>query len=316
MRMIDDRHYSANDLSMTPLSYSNKAKAMQATGILYITATPIGNLADWSYRAVELAQQVDVIACEDTRTTRVLLQHYGITTRLVAYHEHSNAEETQKIMDYLAAGQQVMLVSDAGTPLISDPGYMLVRSVQDAGHKVVPIPGASSVIAALSASGLPTQHFMFIGFLPPKAQARMQVLTEYAELAATLVFFEAPHRLLESLQALCSLMPTRELCVAREVSKHYEDITRASVQQVLQYYQAKEVVKGECVLMLAPKPTQRLHDADIANGALDSEITTLLHSASVKEVAAELAQMYHAPKRAVYARALELRRLAITSKPE
>mgnify|MGYP001818549809 FL=1 len=220
---------------------------------LYVVATPIGNLGDLSARAVEVLRSVDLIAAEDTRHSQRLLQHYAIDTPVMAYHDHSDERPVTRIGDCIAAGGSVALVSDAGTPLISDPGYRLVRSIQDAGFAVRPIPGACAAIAALSASGLATDRFLFEGFLPARAGPREKRLDKLVMESATLIFYEAPHRVLESLQAMAAAFgDTREAVLAREVTKTFETIRRGSLAELSTFVaDDSHQQKGEIVLLVA-----------------------------------------------------------------
>lgn len=219
---------------------------------LYIVATPIGNLGDISARALEVLREADLIAAEDTRHSQRLLQHFAIETPLMAYHDHSDDRAVARILKQLEAGGAVALVSDAGTPLISDPGFRLVRQVQDAGFTVVPIPGACAAIAGLSASGLPTDRFLFEGFLPAKSGARAERILSLASESATLVFYEAPHRLLATLQALSHGMgPEREAVMARELSKAFETIRRGTLADLNDFVASdSNQQRGEVVLMV------------------------------------------------------------------
>lgn len=197
---------------------------------LYIVATPIGNLGDISRRALEVLEGADLVAAEDTRHTQRLLQHFGLAPRVMAYHDHSDDRAIRRIAEVLEGGGRVALVSDAGTPLISDPGYRLVRDLQDAGHRVIPIPGPCAAIAALSVCGLPTDRFHFEGFLPARAGQRARRLAELANLDSTLVFYEAPHRVAETLADMVEVLgPAREAALAREVTKTFETVRRATL---------------------------------------------------------------------------------------
>lgn len=220
---------------------------------LYVVATPIGNLGDISARALAVLEGADLIAAEDTRHSLRLLQHFSIDTPLQAYHDHSDPRALRRILDCLAAGGSVALVSDAGTPLISDPGYRLVREVQQRGHAVRPIPGACAAIAALSASGLATDRFLFEGFLPAKAGARNSRLQALAEIAATLVFYEAPHRVADTLAAMVSCFGSqREALLARELTKTFETLRRAPLAELAEFVAADpNQQRGEIVLVVA-----------------------------------------------------------------
>jgi len=219
---------------------------------LYIVATPIGNLADLSPRALALLEGADLVAAEDTRHTRRLFTHHGITTRLSAYHEHSDAEAAGRLCDRVAAGEAVALVSDAGTPLVSDPGYRLVRLAQDRGLRVIPVPGPCAAIAALSAAGLPSDRFRFEGFLPAKGGPRAARLAALADERATLVFYEAPHRVLATLDALLEAFgPDREAVLARELSKAWETIRRAPLAALRDFVAGDpDQRRGEIVLLV------------------------------------------------------------------
>jgi 16S rRNA (cytidine1402-2'-O)-methyltransferase len=216
-------------------------------------ATPIGNLGDLSSRAVEILRDVDIIAAEDTRHSQRLLQHYAIATPVMAYHDHSDERAVKKILACIAGGGSVALVSDAGTPLISDPGYRLVRAAQDAGFSVHPVPGACAAVAALSASGLATDRFLFEGFLPARAGARDNRLASLAKETSTLIFYEAPHRVLECLQAMIvAFGPLREAVLAREVTKAFETIRRSSLAELAAFVASdSNQQKGEIVLLVA-----------------------------------------------------------------
>ncbi|PLW82931.1 16S rRNA (cytidine(1402)-2'-O)-methyltransferase [Kineobactrum sediminis] len=220
---------------------------------LYVVATPIGNLGDISQRALAVLAAADLIAAEDTRHSARLLQHFSIDTPMQAYHDHSDQRALSKVLDCLAAGGVVALVSDAGTPLISDPGYRLVRQVQDLGHAVYPVPGACAAIAALSASGLPTDRFLFEGFLPAKAGARASRLQALAAESATLVFYEAPHRVAETLEAMITCLGgEREALLARELTKTFETLHRAPLVELSRFVAAdSNQQRGEIVLAVA-----------------------------------------------------------------
>lgn len=229
-------------------------------GALYIVATPIGNLGDLSPRAVDVLRQVDHIAAEDTRHSAGLLRHFSITTPLVSLHEHNEREKSAALLARLAAGESIALISDAGTPLISDPGYVLVRDAQAAGLKVVPLPGPSALIAALSASGLPTDRFCFEGFLPAKSGNRRKQLESLRDEPRTLVFYESPHRIVESLADMVTVFgPQREAVVARELTKTFETIRHASLGELAKWVvEDANQQKGEFVLLLhgAPAATE------------------------------------------------------------
>jgi len=228
---------------------------------LYVVATPIGNLEDITYRAVRVLSEADLIACEDTRQTRKLLDHYGIAKPTVSYHEHNEAERAAELVERLRAGAVVAVVSDAGVPLVSDPGYRLVRAAVEAGIPVVPIPGPSAVLAALAASGLPTDAFHFAGFLPSKPVQRAKVLETLAGEQATLILFEAPHRAVEALRAIEEVLGARPVVVARELTKLHEEFLRGSAPEVRAQLETRESLKGEITILVGkatgPAPDDR-----------------------------------------------------------
>jgi 16S rRNA (cytidine1402-2'-O)-methyltransferase len=229
------------------------------TGTLYVVATPIGNLEDITFRAVRILRQADLIACEDTRQTRKLLEHYGIHKPLVSYHDHNERPRAEELIGELEAGRNVALVSDAGTPLIADPGFRLVAQARARGIAVSPIPGASAILTALSASGLPTDSFLFCGFLPPKAGQRRKALEASAGSECTLVFFETPHRIVEALEDIAQVLGDRPVVIARELTKIHEEFLHGTAAEVRAALAQRPVVKGEIVLMIG-KGAQAAHD--------------------------------------------------------
>jgi 16S rRNA (cytidine1402-2'-O)-methyltransferase len=227
-------------------------------GLLYLVATPIGNLEDITYRAVRVLKEVDLIACEDTRHTRTLLDRYDIRTPTISYHEHNEVERAGELAERLRAGAAIALVSDAGMPLISDPGYRLVRAAIENGAAVQPVPGASAALAALAASGLPADAFRFCGFLPPKPGQRSKTLEALAEEHSTLIFYEAPHRILEALEAIENVLGPRPVVVARELTKIHEEFLRGTAAEIGAQLAARDTVKGEMTVLIgraaAPAP--------------------------------------------------------------
>lgn len=224
-------------------------------GQLYVVATPIGNLEDITFRAVRVLREAQVIACEDTRQTRKLLEHYSIGTPLISYHEHNERERAAELVDRMARGEVVALVTDAGTPLVSDPGYRLVSASIHAGLQVTPIPGPAAPIAALTAAGLATHRFRFVGFLPPKAGRRLALLEELRPSEETTIFFESPHRVLETLRQLAEVLgPARSVVVAREVTKLHEEFVRGTVGDVLAELAGRGSLKGEFTILVGPTP--------------------------------------------------------------
>ena len=227
------------------------------TGTLYVVATPIGNLEDMTHRAVRVLGEVALIAAEDTRHSRKLLTHYGITTRLVSYHDHNEKGRSEQLLARLKSGEDIALISDAGTPCIADPGYELVQRCHLEGISVVTVPGASAVIAGLSIAGLPTDNFRFLGFLPTRAKARRDVLQQFSAETATQVMYEAPHRLLAALTDISEICGREcRVAIARELTKRHEELFAGTVQEALAGFSARDAVKGELVIMVAPAPRQ------------------------------------------------------------
>ncbi|WP_051914375.1 16S rRNA (cytidine(1402)-2'-O)-methyltransferase [Nitratireductor basaltis] len=271
---------------------------------LYLVATPIGNLGDITIRALETLAGADIVACEDTRVTRVLLERYGMRRRMTAYHEHNATEAGPKLLNAIEGGQSVALASDAGTPLISDPGFRLVSQAQERGLRVVPIPGASAVLAALTASGLPTDAFLFAGFLPNRSGQRESRLSELATSPATLVFFESPRRLAASLAAMASLLgEERQAVVARELTKTFEEVRAGSLAELAEHYEAAGAPKGEVVVCVAPPLAEKTFDA----ADTDRLLLSLAGEMSAAKAAGEAARMTGAKKSTLYQRLLELK---------
>ncbi len=271
---------------------------------LHLVATPIGNLGDITLRALETLAGVDIIACEDTRITRRLTERYAITAELKPYHEHNAAQARPKILERLAQGAAIALVSDAGTPLISDPGFKLVREVCAAGHQVIAVPGPSSVLTAFSVAPLPTDRFFFEGFLPAKEHARRTRLAELARIDATLVMFESGNRVQDSLRDLAAIMGTRDAAICRELTKVHEDIQRAPIAELAARADSLET-RGEFGLVVGPPAD----DAGLmAEDELADPLRTQLGGRSVKDAVAHAVELSGRPRREVYARALELAR--------
>ena len=275
--------------------------APKAAAGLHLVATPIGNLGDITLRALETLAGVDIIACEDTRITRRLTERYAITAQLKPYHEHNAALARPKILERLAQGASIALVSDAGTPLISDPGFKLVREVCAAGHAVIALPGPSSVLAALAVAALPTDRFFFEGFLPPKETARRARLTELSRIDATLVMFESGNRVQDTLADLAGIMGDRDAAICREMTKMHEDIKRGPVSQLALSADTLET-RGEFVLVIGPPAVASMMAAD----ELDQLLLTSLKRDSVKDAVAHAVELSGRPRREIYARALEL----------
>jgi 16S rRNA (cytidine1402-2'-O)-methyltransferase len=269
---------------------------------LHPVATPIGNLRDITLRALETLAAADVIACEDSRVTRKLLDHYGITTLLTPYHEHNAATARPKLLARLAAGETIALVSDAGTPLISDPGFKLVREACAAGFAVHALPGPSSILAALSVAALPTDRFFFEGFLPAKEGARRNRINELARIGVTLVLFESGARVQDCLRDLADILGSRDIAICREMTKLHEDIRRFSLADAVAQAAQLET-RGEFVLVIGPpsEDSGRMNEAQ-----LDALLREQLAHGSVKDAVAAAVELSGHPRREVYARALAL----------
>ena len=260
-------------------------------GTLYLIATPIGNLEDITHRAVRLLGEVDVIACEDTRHTKKLLNHYGINTRTISYHEHNERERSLVLIERLKSGADVAVVSDAGTPGISDPGFRLARLAIDSEVRVVPVPGASALVSALVASGLPTDEFFFGGFLPARSGARRTRLAELRSIAATLIFYEGPHRIAATLRDAQEILGERQAVVARELTKMHEEVARGSLSELAAKFSSAESARGEMVLIIdrtvlpvAGAPAK----ISVAELVKEFEAQGLDHRAALKRAAREL----------------------------
>ena len=275
---------------------------------LHIVATPIGNMRDITLRALDVLREADLIACEDTRVFAKLASHYGIAAPTVGYSDATQDAAEPKIVRALAAGKRVALVSDAGMPLISDPGYRLVRAALAGDHVVTSAPGASAVPMALALSGLPTDRFFFGGFLPAKESERRRAIASAAAVPATLVFFEAPHRLAASLVDLADLLGSRPAAIARELTKLFEEVRRGPLTELAQHYALHPDVRGEIVLVIGPPGETEAPAAE----RLDEALRSAMAGASVKDAAAEVAARYGLRRRDVYARALELKREAVS----
>lgn len=271
-------------------------------GTLYVVATPIGHLEDLTFRAVRVLTAVDLIACEDTRHTRQLLTHYGISAPMVSYHEHNEQRRAPELLRQLQDGKAVALVSDAGTPVLSDPGYTLVQLAIEAGIPVVPIPGPSAITAALSVAGLPTDRFLFLGFLPRRAGERRRALEEVASLPWTLILFEAPHRIEPALRAVLDVLGNRRLVLVRELTKKFEEVRRGVARDVLEHIRAVPP-RGELTLLIEGASAVSPRTSDPA-----ADLKALLaRGIPAKEAVREVAQRHRIPRRAAYRLALELK---------
>lgn len=267
---------------------------------LYVVATPLGNARDITLRALDVLAAADIILCEDTRTSGKLMQLYGIATKRLAYHEHNAAAMRPKILDWIGEGKALALISDAGTPLISDPGMPLVRALRQAGCHVAAVPGASAPIAALSVAGLPTDRFLFAGFLPPKQAARRRALAALASTPASLVFFESARRLADMLADMQCELPGRSLCVARELTKKFEQVISGTADELLAHFSATPP-RGEFVVMAGPGGARDVSADDIATMLRDA-----LATMSRRDAVQAVAEMTGQPRKQVYAQALQL----------
>jgi 16S rRNA (cytidine1402-2'-O)-methyltransferase len=280
-------------------------RGSEGLGELYVVATPIGNLKDITLRALEVLKEVPVIACEDTRRTLKLLSHYGIEgKKLIAYHEHNEREAAERIVNLLKEGLSVALVSDAGTPTISDPGYRLLKRAREEGIKVVPLPGPSAVVAALSASGLPTDRFLFYGFLPRKEGKLREALKEIASYPFTVIAYESPHRLERTLEVLGELYPEAEVGVYRELTKLNEEFLFGKPSEVLKELKEEGKLRGEIVLLFSPEFGGEEGEVEVSPAELLRELKEKGYS--MKEAVKEVKERLSLPKREVYSQALEI----------
>jgi 16S rRNA (cytidine1402-2'-O)-methyltransferase len=271
---------------------------------LYVAATPIGNLEDVTLRVLRVLRDCAAIACEDTRMTLRLVQRYELCRTLLPYHEHNARQALPGLLRRLEEGQALALVSDAGTPLVSDPGYRLVEAALAAGHPVIPLPGASALLAGMVGAGLPSDRFLFAGFLPPKSAARRTALEELAAVPATLVFYEAPGRVADSLADMAAVLGDRPACLARELTKRFEEWRRGPLAALAGGAEA-DPPRGECVILVAPPVVSETAEAD-----LDTMLLAALARDSVRDAAAAVAEATGQPRRKIYARALELAKQA------
>jgi len=255
------------------------------SGHLYLVATPIGNLEDITHRALRILREADLIACEDTRHTRKLLDHYGISKPLTSYHEHNEAARAQELVEKLLAGASVALVSDAGMPLVSDPGYRVVAAAIAAGITVIPIPGPSALVAALAASGLPTDSFYFGGFLPAKSGQRARTLEALRDNTSTLIFYEAPHRILAALEDVETVLGPRYVVVARELTKIHEEFLRGPVSEVRATLESRGATKGEITLLIGKSAVPPADPTTIEEAVEACERAGLTRMDAIKEVA-------------------------------
>ncbi|MFN8599359.1 MAG: 16S rRNA (cytidine(1402)-2'-O)-methyltransferase [Candidatus Binatia bacterium] len=299
---------------MTAPTHDADRPAAVERATLYVVATPIGNLDDVTLRALRVLRDADVIAAEDTRHTRQLLEHHGIPARgrLVAYHDHVEAERADELVLRLASGESVALVSDAGTPLIADPGYRLTRAALQAGLRVVPVPGPSSPVALLSCAGLPTDRFTFAGFLPAKSAARQRAIAELADRTETLLLLESPHRLAATLADLAAVLGDREAVLGRELTKRFEEVRRGTLATLAARYgdEGDGEARGEIVLAIAGRSAERAKDEEVEE-QLDEMLRAGLDAGEpLATVAREAAARLGIPRRVAYQRGLALKESA------
>lgn len=270
---------------------------------LYLVATPIGNLSDITIRALETLAAADIVACEDTRVSRVLLDRYGIRRRTTAYHEHNAAEAGPRLVEAVLAGKSVALISDAGTPLVSDPGFRLVGEIVEGGGRVVPIPGPSALLAALTASGLPSDAFFFAGFLPSKAGQRTTRLEELRAVPGTLVFYESPRRLVDTLAAMVEVLGNRPAAIGRELTKTFEEMRRGALADLAKAYGEEDTPKGEVVICVGPPLASDVPSVQ----DVDALLLSLSEELGASRAAGEAAKMTGGRKADLYRRLMELK---------
>jgi 16S rRNA (cytidine1402-2'-O)-methyltransferase len=298
---MNEEHPSGGTRSFRLHNHTVPARPLEPA--LYLVATPIGNLGDITLRALETLAGADVLACEDTRVTRVLLDRYGIQNRPYAYHEYNADEVGPRLLQALEAGRSVALVSDAGTPLVSDPGYRLASQAIEAGYRVVPIPGASAPLAALVGSGLPNDAFLFAGFLPTKDKGKRDRLAELAAVPATLIFFESPHRIAATLAAAADVLgPERRGAVGRELTKTFEEFRRGTLAELAAFYDTVDNVKGEIVWLVGPPAESVTPEADI-----EAMLRDLSKTMPTAKAAAEAARLTGLPRKDLYQRLLDMK---------
>jgi 16S rRNA (cytidine1402-2'-O)-methyltransferase len=300
---MGEHHDAPATAGYTYTAFGLRAEAEKIAPGLHLVATPIGNLKDISFRALSTLAAADAVIAEDTRVTKTLLAHYGISTPLVAYHEHNARVIRPHLLARLESGAALALVSDAGTPLVSDPGFKLVAEALERGIKVTSVPGPSAVLAALVVAGLPTDRFFFEGFLPHKSGARRARLAELARIPGTLVFFESPRRVAEALADCAAVLGSRDAAVARELTKLYETVRRGKLDELASAFAKEEPPKGEIVVLVAP-PTEA--EQQLTDAELDAKIEEALAAHSLKDAASVVSASTGRPRREVYARALQL----------
>jgi len=278
-----------------------------SSGTLYIVATPVGNLEDITFRAIKVLKQADLIAAEDTRHSKKLLSHYNIPTKLISCHEHNETNKAPQIISHLKNGLNIALISDAGTPTISDPGYKLVTAVAKEKLDIIPIPGCSAAIAGLSVSGLPTDSFLFLGFLSKKQQKQRQAIEAITNQSATLIFYESPRRIKALIDNILNILGDRKACLAREITKLHEEYIRGNLSDILKTLEKKETIKGECSLFVQGQSEKKIIDQeDLEKIILDRLITTDL---GTSDLARQISKEFKLSKKQVYETILNLQDL-------
>ena len=270
---------------------------------LYVVATPIGNLGDMTVRALATLAAAETVLCEDTRTSAKLMERFAIKTRLAPYHEHNAQKVRPEILERLKQGATIALISDAGMPLVSDPGYRLVKEAAGLGIPVTACPGASAVLTGLALSGLPTDRFLFAGFVPQKQGERKRLFAEFAKLKATLIFFESPHRIIETLHDLGAALPGRHVAVTRELTKLHEEVLRGEAQEIAATLEARPSVKGEITLLIGPPEGEE----EVSDTELEQAITDALASMPASKAASEVAKRFNLGRSGIYQRILARR---------
>ncbi|HVG81071.1 MAG TPA: 16S rRNA (cytidine(1402)-2'-O)-methyltransferase [Methylomirabilota bacterium] len=299
-----DARAAKPETAVEPSGGRGSSKSGEGRALLSLVATPIGNLGDITLRALETLRHADAIACEDTRVTAKLLARHGIERPLLSYHEHNARRVEPLLIRRMAEGAHIALVSDAGTPLLSDPGQSLVRAAIDAGIVVTALPGPSALLAALSLSGLPADRFLFAGFPPARSGERRRFLAELARAPATLVFYEAPHRLAASLADMAAALGDRSAAIARELTKRHEEVRRGSLAELAEGLAAGEAPRGEIVVVVAPPAGAGAEEG--AGPDLDGVLRDAMGRLSLRDAVAEAAAITGRPRKEVYARALAL----------
>lgn len=291
-------------------SKSNKIKTESSgsEGVLYVVATPIGNMEDITFRAVRILGSVDLIAAEDTRNTARLLSHHQIKTRLISCHDHNEGIRSEYIIDLIGSGQSVAIVSDAGTPLISDPGYRVVEAAASRGVRIVPVPGASSVLAALSASGLPVERFVFMGFAPRSSGKRKAFLEESSKFQLSTVYFESPHRIIDLLKDMLAIFGDRAAVLARELTKIHEEFLRGKISEIIGKLSAKDSVRGEIVLVVSGMDEGFVLSDQKTEPDMDQEIIGLIEAGvKASEIAKKISEEFKMPRKVIYSKVMELK---------